>query len=312
MLPQQGYRGRFAPSPTGALHLGNLRTALISWLRARLAAGEWLLRVDDLDTPRNRSGAVESLQADLHWLGLDWDGPMLLQSDRLDLYLAVLEDLRLQGYLYACRCSRRQLIANTADDSPLLIYPGRCRGLQLGWDPWEGRWPSWRLRVAEAFAQSSGDVVVRRADGFIAYHLATVVDELTLGITEVVRGADLAVALPAQLAVLSALTTNKRIENTRTESNMAANGLVAATPAGRTPAYRHVPLLCDADGRKLAKRDGGLSLHSLRERGLIPSQVVGLLAAGLQLVPDGTELSAAQLLQDLSARPQSLEMLLSP
>ena len=306
MLQQQAYRGRFAPSPTGDLHLGNLRTALISWLRARLSGGEWLLRVDDLDTPRNRPGAVESLQVDLLWLGLDWDGPMVLQSDRLDLYLAVLEDLRLQGSLYACRCSRRELIARGGEASLPLIYSGRCRGLQLGWEQWQGRWPSWRLRVAESFAEISGDVVVRRADGFIAYHLATAVDELTMRITEVVRGEDLAVALPAQLAVINALSTHNF-----SASNLAEKNVFGSNSVGRKPAYRHVPLLCDGHGRKLAKRNGGLSLKKLREQGLIPAQVIGQLAEGLMLVPDGTELSAAQLLKDLSLRPQGLESLLS-
>ena len=108
-LRNQGYRGRFAPSPTGPLHLGNLRTALVSWLQARLANGAWLLRVDDLDKPRNRVGAVESLQHDLHWLGLDWDGPVVFQSRRRGLYNSVLSALRRQGKLYACRCSRRML-----------------------------------------------------------------------------------------------------------------------------------------------------------------------------------------------------------
>lgn len=301
MKSKQLYRGRFAPSPTGALHLGNVRTALISWLRAKLSGGEWLLRVDDLDTPRNRPGSLESLQTDLIWLGLEWDGPLLLQSERLGLYQEVLDGLRKEGCLYACRCSRRQLYQSPRKAEQPRIYPGTCRSLGLNWEPWNGRWPSWRLRVAKAFHQTSGDVIVQRADGFIAYHLATAVDELSMGITEVVRGLDLAVALPAQLAVMEALLAHDQVAKT----------LSVHHSAGPALSYRHVPLLCDAEGHKLAKRDGGLSLNSLREQGMSPAQVVGQLASGLELVPDGVELNAAQLLTELAKQPHSLDRILS-
>ncbi|MDP6193903.1 MAG: tRNA glutamyl-Q(34) synthetase GluQRS, partial [Prochlorococcaceae cyanobacterium ETNP18_MAG_1] len=254
LLRLQGYRGRFAPSPTGAMHLGNLRTALVSWLRARLANGIWLLRVDDLDKPRNREGSVESVQQDLRWLGLDWDGVMVLQSQRRWIYTAVLSFLKRQRKLYACRCSRRMLAELAVSDEHRLLYPGTCRDLSLSWGWHEGRLPSWRLRVNQQFSNSSGDVVLRRADGFIAYHLATAVDELTLGITEVVRGRDLADAMPAQLAVIEAMEQEPM-------------------------AYRHVPLLCDEQGRKLAKRDGGAGLKSLRAQGMGPEEIVGQLAA---------------------------------
>ena len=137
-----GYRGRFAPSPTGLLHLGNLQTALLSWLAARQAGGAWLLRIDDLDTPRNRAGAIEAIQSDLRWLGLEWDGPVLLQSERRGVYHSWLSWLRRSGRLFACRCSRRELA-----DQP--IYPGFCRQAAHNWGWQRQRLPSWRLRVAD-------------------------------------------------------------------------------------------------------------------------------------------------------------------
>lgn len=188
------YRGRYAPSPTGVLHRGNLQTALLSWLQARQQRGVWLLRIDDLDTPRNRAGAVEAIQADLRWLGLTWDGPVILQSHRRGIYASWLSWLRCNGALFPCRCSRRDLAG-------LRRYPGSCRSAGHGWGWQNQRLPSWRLRVPTEDPEGSGDVVLRRADGFIAYQLATVIDELAFGITDVVRGDDLHQALPAQRSV---------------------------------------------------------------------------------------------------------------
>ena len=273
-------RGRYAPSPTGRLHLGNLRTALLSWLITRLQGGEWLLRIDDLDTPRVRSGAVLSALEDLRWLGLDWNGPVLLQSRRRGLYNAVLSHLRRCGLVYACRCSRRQL-------GGVSVYPGTCRELGLAWGWKDHRLPAWRLRVQDQTGGSCGDVVVRRADGFIAYHLATAVDELCFGITEVVRGADLQPVKEAQVAVMAAL------------------GCAA-------PRYRHVPLLCDASGHKLAKREGSEGLAPWQERGARPEQVVGYLAAQLQLVPAGSVISASELVAEMGHQRRNLSGLLEP
>ena len=272
---QHGYRGRFAPTPSGPLHLGNLRTALISWLHARLQGGEWLLRIDDLDTPRIRAGASSSVQADLSWLGLLWDGPVLLQSQRRGLYSSVLSAMRRAQLLYPCRCSRRQLGAGQR-------YPGTCRDQSRGWEAQNGRLPAWRLRVLATDEPRCGDLVLRRADGFIAYHLATAVDELALGITDVVRGEDLAPVCFAQKAVISVL---------------------AQSP----PQYRHVPLLCDAEGQKLSKREHAEGLALLQERRWSAEQVVGRLAASLNLVPSGSALSAMELLQHLGQRPLLLQ-----
>ncbi|MCP9926288.1 tRNA glutamyl-Q(34) synthetase GluQRS [Cyanobium sp. CH-040] len=286
----RGYRGRFAPSPTGALHRGNLRTALLAWLDARLAGGELLLRIDDLDTPRNRPGAELAIQADLRWLGLDWDGPVLRQSTRRGLYASVLSALRRAGALYPCRCSRRMLADVSAPHGGMPVYPGFCRRRRVGWGPEAGRLPSWRLRLPEGplrwqerlaapgvldGPEEVGDVVLRRADGFLAYHLVTAVDELSLGITDVLRGEDLWWSTGAQVAVMAAL----------------------GMPP---PRYGHLPLWRDAAGRRLSKREAGEGLAGLRQRGLDAAGVIGALAASAGLVPPGSRLSAAELLQELT------------
>ena len=285
---RQGPRGRYAPSPTGPLHLGNLRTALLSWLVTRLQGGEWLLRIDDLDTPRNRPGAEERILADLAWLGLAWDGPLIRQSERRGLYAGVLSSLRRAGDLYPCRCSRRLLADISAPHGAAPVYPGFCRGLAPRWGPEQGRLPSWRLALepgtlgwTERLARPGvldasrevGDVVLRRADGFLAYHLATAVDELTLGITDVVRGLDLWAATGPQMAVMRRL-------------------------GGTAPQFWHVPLWRDGTGQRLSKREGSGGLAPLRQAGRTPAEVVGLLAASVELVPEGSCLSALELLQE--------------
>ena len=292
---EQAYRGRFAPSPTGPLHRGNLRTALLSWLHARLRGGSWLLRIDDLDTPRNRPGAEASILADLAWLGLNWDGPVLRQSERRGLYATALSGLRRAGRLYPCRCSRRLLADVSAPHGALAVYPGFCRERASGWGAQQGRLPSWRLRLeggplgwSEAYGPPGvldgpaaiGDVVLRRADGYLAYHLATAVDELSLGISDVVRGDDLWSATGAQVAVMAAL---------------------GATP----PRYGHVPLWRDGAGRRLSKREGAEGLEGYRQRGWDAAAVVGDLAASAALVAPGSRISAAELLQELG--PEHLD-----
>lgn len=287
----QGYRGRFAPSPSGSLHRGNLRTALLSWLDARRRGGEWLLRLDDLDTPRNRPGAAEAILADLRWLGLDWDGPVWQQSRRRGLYASVLSALRRSGCLYPCRCSRRLLADISAPHGGLSVYPGFCRQLPLAWGPERDRLPSWRLRLppgALVWQEYSchggrldgtaavGDVVLRRADGVVAYHLATAIDELWLGISHVVRGEDLWSSTGAQVAVMQAL---------------------GAEP----PDYLHVPLWRDASGQRLSKREQAEGMAGLRRGDRDAAAVIGELAASLDLVPAGSRLSARELLDSLPA-----------
>lgn len=266
-----GYRGRYAPSPTGVLHQGNLQTALISWLQARQRCGTWLLRIDDLDTPRNRPGAVEAIEADLRWLGLDWDGPTILQSRRKGVYDSWLSWFRRSGQVFPCRCSRRELAG-------LALYPGTCRTAGHPWGWQNQRLPSWRLQVPNSDPEGSGDVVLRRSDGFIAYQLATVLDELAFGITDVVRGEDLHQALPAQRSIYRALDQ---------------------TP----PRFHHGPLVCDRSGNKLSKREASAGLDALREQGMDAADVVGLLASGLDLVDEGSRLTALELLECLTQDP---------
>lgn len=280
-------RGRYAPSPTGRLHLGNLRTALLSWLITRLQGGEWLLRLDDLDTPRNRPGADQSIFDDLSWLGLHWDGPVLRQSERRGLYATVLSGLRKQGLLYPCRCSRRLLADISAPHGRSPVYPGFCRQRSPHWGPEQGRLPSWRLKLepgavhwGECLGPAGhldavsevGDVVLRRSDGFLAFHLATAVDELLLGVTDVVRGFDLWHTTAPQVALMRSLGSSP-------------------------PQYWHVALWCDPQGERLSKRDGGQGLPALQQEGLDAAGVIGLLAASVGLVPVGARLSAQELLQ---------------
>ena len=276
------------------MHLGNLRTALVSWLDARSQGGMWLLRIDDLDSPRNRAGATDSIIENLQWLGLTWDGPPVFQGQRRGLYASVLSALRRDGYLYPCRCSRRLLADISAPHGRLNVYPGFCRQLTPLWGPQNQRLPSWRLRLPAATTlcwhervaaegcmdgiHQVGDLVLRRADGLIAYHLATAVDELALGISDVVRGADLWSATGAQVAVM---------------------GVLGHAP----PRYGHVPLWHDNQGQRLSKREGSAGLSGLRAQGLDAPGVIGLLAASAGLVPEGSRLSSNELLQEIDGSP---------
>jgi len=285
-LRSKSYRGRFAPSPSGPLHLGNFRTSLISWLRARLNGGIWILRIDDLDTPRNRLGSIESIQDDLLWLGMKWDGPIVFQSKRIELYRSFLSAFKLQGKLYACRCSRSHLLKQNSLQTKSFIYPGTCRKLDLPWTKYQGRLPSLRLKVGGDFAKTCGDVVLRRADGFIAYHLATVIDELSLGINEVVRGKDLENATNSQLALIEALDQNPLL-------------------------YKYAPLLMNADGKKISKRLGGQGIDLLKKEGWKAENVIGFLAASLNLVPQNTELSLIELLSHLKQNKNIIDRILN-
>ncbi len=270
------------------MHLGNLRTALLSWLLARRQGGQWMLRIDDLDTPRNRIGAHDSILEDLQWLGLTWDGPPVLQSQRRGLYATVLSALRREGVVYPCRCSRRLLADISAPHGSLSVYPGLCRGLTPFWGLQDCKLPSWRLRMPTTRVQwqelvaatgqmdsstEVGDIVLRRADGLIAYHLATAVDELALGISDVVRGADLWASTGAQVAVMA---------------------MLGHSP----PRYSHVPLWKDPQGHRLSKREGSEGLAGLRDQGLDAPAVVGLLAASAGLVPHGSRLTCDELLRE--------------
>jgi glutamyl-tRNA synthetase len=259
-----------------------------------------LLRLDDLDGPRNRPGAEAAILEDIRWLGLDWDGPMVRQSAHRGVYATVLSALRQAGHLYPCRCSRRLLADVSAPHGALAVYPGYCRHGPPLWGPQAGRLPSWRLRLEPGVLRwqehggpcsgqdgptTVGDVVLRRADGVVAYHLATAVDELLMGISEVVRGEDLWASTGAQVAVMAAL---------------------GAPP----PAYGHVPLWRDARGERLSKREGAEGLAGLRGRGMDAPAVIGSLAASLGLVPPESRLSARELAASLS--PEDLDARIYP
>ncbi|GAC1344151.1 MAG: tRNA glutamyl-Q(34) synthetase GluQRS [Myxococcales bacterium] len=303
-LPQlaRDERGRFAPSPTGALHLGNARTALLAWLWSRSARGGFTLRVEDLDRPRVRAGLAEQQLEELGWLGLDWDegpapedgfrdrGPRgpYRQSQRTALYQAALDRLRAAGHVYPCFCSRVEIAAAASaphgPEGDGLRYPGTCASLSQAQAAERGRTrpPALRLRVAPGIVSfqdaiagpqsadvqaQTGDFVLRRADGVFAYQLAVVVDDAAMGVTQVLRGGDL---LPS------------------TARQILLYGLLGATP----PRFAHAPLVLSkgplGEAARLAKRDAALSLSALRAAGADPRRVIGLLAQLSGLLPEPT------------------------
>jgi len=273
-------RGRFAPTPSGLLHIGNAFAALVAWLQIRQAGGEFLLRIEDIDKPRSRPAFAEQQQDDLLWLGLDWDeGPRLggpfapyEQSLRDELYEEALARLNAAGRLYPCYCSRAELASiasaphGLSSEGP--AYPGFCRRLTpeertaketLKEPALRFVMPSEPIAFVDGFAgarsydgDALGDFVVKRADGMFGYQLAVVVDDASMGITDVVRGADLLDSTPRQLALYDAL------------------GL-------KPPAFAHVPLLGDAGGERFSKRDKSLTLAALRGEGVMAERLVGLL-----------------------------------
>lgn len=271
--------GRFAPSPTGALHLGNLRTALLSWCASRVAGGRWLVRMEDLD-PVTSSREHERRQLEhLGRLGMTSDVAVVRQSERFDLYRDAIEQLRRDGLVYPCFCTRREIreaaAAPHGDGLPDGAYPGTCRALgstERRAREREGRPAAWRLRTngeRHAFDDlvlgrvegAVDDVVLQRNDGVPAYNLAVVVDDALQGVTQVVRGDDLASSTPRQLHLQHLLGLPR-------------------------PAYAHVPLVVGPDGQRLAKRHGAVTLDDLVARGISDGQVVALLGRSLGLERD--------------------------
>ena len=263
-------RGRFAPSPTGELHLGNARTALLAWLWSRKEGGRHLLRIEDIDTPRVRHGMAQQQMDELRWLGLDWDGEPVWQSQRTALYEEALA--RLGIHVYECFCSRAEIAsvasAPQGDEGPR--YPGTCANLTAAQraEKRKTRAPSLRLRVSpgelafedeilgpQSFDTQAmvGDFVLRRADGIFAYQLAVVVDDGAMRITQVLRGADLLASTARQILLHRLLRQ-------------------------REPRWAHAPLVVGDSGARLSKRNKSLSLSTLRARGDDPRQVVALLA----------------------------------
>lgn len=266
--------GRFAPSPTGPLHLGSLVAAVGSWLHARRADGRWLVRMEDIDTPRVVPGSAEEILGALQRYGLEWDGEVVWQSRRTALYERALAVLRERGHVFDCACSRADL--QRAASAPLgaeAVYPGTCRdGLLPGRAARAIRFraPDGVIafddllagRVEENVAERTGDFVVRRADGLFAYQLAVVVDDAEQGITQIVRGADLLPSTPRQIALQRAL-------------------------GDPTPVYAHLPLVLAPDGSKLGKRDGALPLPTLDDAHVRETLLLALRHLGIeQVAPD--------------------------
>jgi len=281
--------GRYAPSPTGALHLGNLRTALLAWLFARSQGALFLMRVDDLDRSRVRPQVAEQQLADLAALGLDWDGPVVRQSERGALYDAAIAQLDADGRLYPCFCTRAEIReAACAPHGPLPegAYPGTCRELsaaQRAERERAGRPPALRVRAGGAVMEfcdrlmgtrrdAVDDLVVRRNDGDPAYNLAVVVDDAAQAVREVVRGADL-------------------LETTARQLHLAALLGVDA------PVHAHVPLVLGSDGRRLAKRHGAVTLADRAAADQSPLDVRSLLAASAGLAQPGERPSLHELLE---------------
>ena len=270
--------GRFAPSPSGRMHLGNAFSALLAWLSVRSCGGTMVLRIEDLDPARCRAEYADQLKRDLTWLGLDWDVEQTPQSGRARAYAAQFDRLEHMGLVYPCYCSRNELLAASAPHASdgQAVYPGTCRHLSQAERETKQKAPSWRVMVPdetvsftdgvlgqyhENLLRGCGDFSIRRADGVYAYQLAVVTDDAEAGVTQVVRGRDLLSSVPRQMYLQNLL-------------------------GFYTPEYYHVPLLLAPDGRRLSKRERDLDFGALRSR-FTPEQLVGWLSylAGLQAAP---------------------------
>ena len=321
-----GYVGRLAPSPTGALHLGNVRTFMIAWLRARSQHGKVIMRMEDLDHPKDKPGAAAQAIEDLKWLGFDWDEEYV-QSERKAIYAEATQALFKAGHIYPCVCSRKDV--ESAQSAPhsgdQLFYPGTCRGRFSSYQEAKSfigeaeslpllnkditnssnsggkdssapkRLPCWRFRVSDNctvsftdvfagpytqnIATTLGDFPLARDEGGAGYTLAATLDDLLMGVTEVVRGDDLLPATPAQILLSQVLISTLKLQ------------LLSPTPS-----YCHVPLVVGPDGRRLAKRHGDTRISFYREQGRSPESILGYLAASCGWCAPGDSISLAALL----------------
>lgn len=271
------YRGRFAPSPTGPLHFGSLLAAVASFLQARRHGGTWHVRMEDLDRPREMPGAADAILRTLEALGLHWDGEVVYQSRRHDAYRMAFDALAQTAAVYPCSCTRKEIADSSLAGIDGPVYPSTCRaGIEPGRSAraWRVRTDDtaiafmdrWQGRIERRLQPQSGDFVVRRADGLYAYQLAVVVDDAALGVTEVVRGADLLESTPRQIHLQHLL------------------GLT-------TPAYAHLPVVVNAQGEKLSKQTGAAAIS--------PADAVPLLHHALRLL--GQEPPADALTGELEA-----------
>ena len=269
-------KGRFAPSPTGRMHLGNMFCALLSWLSAKSKGGEWLLRIEDLDPGRSREEYARLLMDDLDWLGLEWDGEPVVQSRRSEIYEHYFRQLQERGLTYPCYCTRADLLATQAphESDGRIVYAGTCRARPFIEKDLERaavrlRVPDEEIRFTDGhygpqsvnLSRHCGDFIIRRKDGAWGYQLAVVVDDTSMGITEVVRGRDLLLSSPQQIYVAR---------------------LLGCEP----PSFTHLPLLCNAAGQRLSKRDHGIDMEYLRAT-YSAGEIIGRLAwmAGILSLP---------------------------
>lgn len=281
-------KGRFAPSPTGRMHLGNVFSALLSWLSAKSQGGQWLLRIEDIDPQRSHKEYAELIMDDLNWLGLNWDEGPYWQSKRGDIYGHYMQVLHDMGMTYPCYCTRADILATQAphESDGRVVYKGTCRNLA----PTLRHGPAAiRMRVPDegdgitTFTDSHygthtvdlttqcGDFIIRRKDGAWAYQLAVVVDDALMGINEVVRGRDLLLSSPQQIYLAKVL---------------------GFTP----PRFTHLPLLCNNAGQRLSKRDKSLDMASLRTSHT-PEEIIGILAHAAGLQDSETPVAAADLVE---------------
>ena len=278
--------GRFAPTPSGRMHLGNVFAALIAWVSVRSRDGSLVLRMEDLDTQRTSEENAKVLREDMLWLGLDWDVETPPQSQRSAVYDRYFDILKEKGLLYPCYCTRSQLHNVNAphQSDGTYVYPGTCRDLTTQEQTAFQRNPAWRVKVPEEIwkvndlgqglftqnlATQCGDFVVRRADGVYVYQLAVTVDDGEAGVTEVVRGMDLLGSAPRQMYLQSLF-------------------------GFQHPKYGHVPMLLAQDGRRLSKRDKDLDLGVLRQH-ISPEALIGTLAFSAGLIPHNEPISAKEL-----------------
>lgn len=283
--------GRFAPTPSGRMHLGNVFAALLAWLSVRSRDGEMVLRMEDLDTQRTSNEYAQVLREDLLWLGLDYDRETPPQSQRSDTYDRYFSILQEKGLVYPCYCTRSQLHGVNAPhlSDGTYVYPGTCRNLTQQQRSAFGRSPAWRVMVPDRqwslddrvqghyslnLATQCGDMVMRRADGVYVYQLAVTVDDGEAGVTEVVRGMDLLSSAPRQMYLQE----------------------LFGFPH---PDYAHVPMLMAPDGRRLSKRDRDLDLGELRKQ-VRPEYLIGVLAHACGLIPDIEAVSARELAREFS------------
>ena len=283
--------GRFAPTPSGRMHLGNVFSALIAWLSVKSRGGEMVLRMEDLDTQRTSREYGEILRQDLTWLGLSWDRETEPQSSRSAVYDRYFDSLRQQGLLYPCYCTRSQLHSVNAPhlSDGTYVYPGTCRNLTEEQQAAFGRNPAWRVRVPDRLwsvedriqghyesnlARDCGDMVVRRADGVYVYQLAVTVDDGEAGVTEVVRGSDLLSSAPRQMYLQE----------------------LFGFPH---PTYAHVPMLLSPDGRRLSKRDRDMDMGAIRAK-MPPEALLGTLGCTAGLLPTNAPISTKELAETFS------------